>query len=213
MGADQLVRLLPAYKEEDNSTVWKAVDSVLLGLDKVKCCCMYVTGVCCLLLLLWFSSYSIHLYPGPLLFPVLLLWLLVVVTVAVVVVPGPSVHEGLLFCNDRHVVLLAGDRPFARHTHKPQQAKKSPGASSRLHSPSLSLRLSFFPTAGCLFSPCFLSLLFQILKADEDMSKRFSKLAAGLLKPIAAKVGWEPKDTDGHSGKLLRATVIELLAT
>ncbi|CAM9808130.1 unnamed protein product [Ectocarpus sp. 4 AP-2014] len=86
MGADQLVRLLPAYKEEDNSTVWKAVDSVLLGLDK-------------------------------------------------------------------------------------------------------------------------------ILKADEAMSKRFSKLAAGLLKPIAAKVGWEPKDTDGHSGKLLRATVIELLAT
>lgn len=35
MGADQLVRLLPAYKEEDNSTVWKAVDSVLLALDKV----------------------------------------------------------------------------------------------------------------------------------------------------------------------------------
>ncbi|CAB1114463.1 unnamed protein product [Ectocarpus sp. CCAP 1310/34] len=86
MGADQLVRLLPAYKEEDDSTVWKAVDSVLLGLDK-------------------------------------------------------------------------------------------------------------------------------ILKADEAMSKRFSKLAAGLLKPIAGKVGWEPKDTDGHSGKLLRATVIELLAT
>ena len=36
MGADQLVRLLPAYKEEDNSTVWKAVDSVLLALDKVR---------------------------------------------------------------------------------------------------------------------------------------------------------------------------------
>lgn len=35
MGADQLVRLLPAYKGEDNSTVWKAVDAVLLGLDKV----------------------------------------------------------------------------------------------------------------------------------------------------------------------------------
>ncbi|CAN0203585.1 unnamed protein product, partial [Hapterophycus canaliculatus] len=86
MGADQLVRLLPAYKEEDNSTVWKAVDSVLLGLDK-------------------------------------------------------------------------------------------------------------------------------ILKADVTMSERFSKLAAELLEPISAKVGWEPKDSDGHSGKLLRATVIELLAT
>lgn len=36
MGADQLVRLLPAYKGEDNSTVWKALDSVLLGLNKVK---------------------------------------------------------------------------------------------------------------------------------------------------------------------------------
>lgn len=35
MGADQLVRLLPAYKEEDNSTVWMALDAVLLGLDKV----------------------------------------------------------------------------------------------------------------------------------------------------------------------------------
>lgn len=35
MGADQLVRLLPAYKEEDNSTVWKALDAVLLGLNKV----------------------------------------------------------------------------------------------------------------------------------------------------------------------------------
>ena len=35
MGANQLVRLLPAYKGEDNSTVWKALDSVLLGLDKV----------------------------------------------------------------------------------------------------------------------------------------------------------------------------------
>lgn len=45
------------------------------------------------------------------------------------------------------------------------------------------------------------------------MSKRFSKLAADLLKPIAAAVGWEPKEDDGHSGKLLRATVIELLAT
>eukprot|EP00752_Nemacystus_decipiens_P007190 g6439.t1 len=86
MGADQLVRLLPAYKGEDNSTVWKALDSVLLGLDK-------------------------------------------------------------------------------------------------------------------------------ILKADESMSKRFSDLAAELLKPIAAAVGWEPKEDDGHSGKLLRATVIELLAT
>lgn len=53
----------------------------------------------------------------------------------------------------------------------------------------------------------------QILKADEKMSERFSKLAAELLEPIAAKVGWEPKDSDGHSGKLLRATVIELLAT
>lgn len=36
MGADQLVRLLPAYMGEDNSTVWKALDSVLLGLDKVN---------------------------------------------------------------------------------------------------------------------------------------------------------------------------------
>lgn len=36
MGADVLVRLLPAYKEEDNSTVWKAVDAVLLGLDKAR---------------------------------------------------------------------------------------------------------------------------------------------------------------------------------
>lgn len=59
----------------------------------------------------------------------------------------------------------------------------------------------------------FYSFLFQILKADEVMSKRFSALAAGLLKPIAAEVGWEPKEADGHSGKLLRATVIELLAT
>ena len=53
----------------------------------------------------------------------------------------------------------------------------------------------------------------QILKADETMHAHFSKLAAGLLAPIASKVGWEPKDADGHSGKLLRATVIELLAT
>lgn len=35
MGADQLVRLLAAYKGEVNSTVWKAVAAVLLGLDKV----------------------------------------------------------------------------------------------------------------------------------------------------------------------------------
>ncbi|CAN0338129.1 unnamed protein product, partial [Laminaria digitata] len=51
------------------------------------------------------------------------------------------------------------------------------------------------------------------LKADEKTHAHFSKLAAGLLAPIASKVGWEPKDADGHSGKLLRATVIELLAT
>lgn len=57
------------------------------------------------------------------------------------------------------------------------------------------------------------SAVLQILKADEKMSKRFSKLAADLLKPISARVGWEPKESDGHSGKLLRATVIELLAT
>ena len=70
-----------------------------------------------------------------------------------------------------------------------------------------------------LVSPLLLSCLsalgppLQILKADESMSKRFSTLAADLLKPIAAAVGWEPKEDDGHSGKLLRATVIELLAT
>lgn len=45
------------------------------------------------------------------------------------------------------------------------------------------------------------------------MHGRFCKLAADILAPIAAAVGWEPKETDGHSGKLLRATVIDLLAT
>lgn len=53
----------------------------------------------------------------------------------------------------------------------------------------------------------------QILKADEKMHSRFCKMTGELLAPIAASVGWEPKETDGHSGKLLRATVIELLAT
>lgn len=35
MTADVLVRLLAAYKKENNSTVWKAVAAVLLGLEKV----------------------------------------------------------------------------------------------------------------------------------------------------------------------------------
>lgn len=52
-----------------------------------------------------------------------------------------------------------------------------------------------------------------MLKADEKMYSNFCKMAAELLAPVAASVGWEPQDTDGHSGKLLRATIIELLAT
>lgn len=51
------------------------------------------------------------------------------------------------------------------------------------------------------------------MEADENMHARFCKMVAQLLAPITKKVGWEPKDTDGHSGKLLRATLIELLAT
>ncbi|CAN0362558.1 unnamed protein product [Ascophyllum nodosum] len=86
MKPDQLVKLLPAYKHEDNSTVWKAVDAVLLGLDR-------------------------------------------------------------------------------------------------------------------------------IMKADGAMHGHFSRLVAELLAPIADRVGWDPTPSDGHSGKLLRATVIELLAS
>lgn len=44
MGADQLVRLLPAYKEEDNSTVWMALGAVLLGLNKVRVVHYLCTG-------------------------------------------------------------------------------------------------------------------------------------------------------------------------
>lgn len=56
------------------------------------------------------------------------------------------------------------------------------------------------------------SRAYQILKADEKMHGHFCNIAAKLLGPIAAKVGWEPREDDGHTGKLLRATVVELLA-
>ena len=51
------------------------------------------------------------------------------------------------------------------------------------------------------------------MKADGAMHGHFSRLVAELLAPIADRVGWDPTPSDGHSGKLLRATVIELLAS
>ncbi|KAG5192903.1 membrane alanyl aminopeptidase [Tribonema minus] len=35
MGVEQLVALLPAYSQEDNTTVWESLEMILVGLDKV----------------------------------------------------------------------------------------------------------------------------------------------------------------------------------
>ncbi|CAM9875213.1 unnamed protein product, partial [Discosporangium mesarthrocarpum] len=51
----------------------------------------------------------------------------------------------------------------------------------------------------------------KVLIADEVMHKRFTDMVAKLLAPVAKRVGWNPSRRDGHSGKLLRATVIGLL--
>ena len=44
------------------------------------------------------------------------------------------------------------------------------------------------------------------------MRKHFAAFAASLVKPAAARVGWDARPDDGHLGKLLRATLVNLLA-
>jgi hypothetical protein len=41
--------------------------------------------------------------------------------------------------------------------------------------------------------------------------QQLQTFAAKLISKIAVKVGWEPRSSDGHLTKLLRATVVSLL--
>lgn len=45
----------------------------------------------------------------------------------------------------------------------------------------------------------------------DSVHSNFKKMAAGIVDPAMA-LGWEPKDTDSHLTKLMRSTVISLLA-
>jgi len=51
----------------------------------------------------------------------------------------------------------------------------------------------------------------KILLQSPSLRSHFSQFASRLVKPAAQRVGWNPKDSDGHLGKLLRATLISLL--
>lgn len=51
-------------------------------------------------------------------------------------------------------------------------------------------------------------LLIQVPK----VRKHFAAFAASLVKPAAARVGWDARPDDGHLGKLLRATLVNLLS-
>jgi puromycin-sensitive aminopeptidase len=52
----------------------------------------------------------------------------------------------------------------------------------------------------------------KILIGNETVHKSFRLFAAKLVAPCASAVGWEASAADGHLGKLLRGTVIKLLA-
>ncbi|EGD82277.1 puromycin-sensitive aminopeptidase-like protein [Salpingoeca rosetta] len=54
--------------------------------------------------------------------------------------------------------------------------------------------------------------LHKALLSDEALSKHLRALAASLVEPAAKKVGWDAKESDGHLTKLLRQTLIALLA-
>jgi hypothetical protein len=46
----------------------------------------------------------------------------------------------------------------------------------------------------------------------DSVHSNFKKMAASIVDPAMARLGWEPKDTDSHLTKLMRSTVISLLA-
>jgi len=57
-----------------------------------------------------------------------------------------------------------------------------------------------------------LTALDKLLIQAPEIRKRFGHFASSLVKPAALKVGWDPRSDDGHLGKLLRATLINLLS-
>ena len=52
----------------------------------------------------------------------------------------------------------------------------------------------------------------KLLVQAPAIRARFAAFASSLIKPVALKVGWDPREDDGHLGKLLRATLISLLS-
>ena len=58
-----------------------------------------------------------------------------------------------------------------------------------------------------------LSGLNTITVENDFIQKELHALAARLVKPLAEKIGWEPRADDGHKTKLLRGTMIGLLDT
>lgn len=57
-----------------------------------------------------------------------------------------------------------------------------------------------------------LMALDKLLIQAPKIRKQFAAFAASLVKPAAARAGWDARPDDGHLGKLLRATLVNLLS-
>lgn len=57
-----------------------------------------------------------------------------------------------------------------------------------------------------------LMALDKLLIQAPKIRKQFAAFAASLVKPTAARAGWDARPDDGHLGKLLRATLVNLLS-
>lgn len=51
----------------------------------------------------------------------------------------------------------------------------------------------------------------SVLSGDEEIHLHFSKFAKGVVLPLVEKVGWDPKQEDGHLTSLLRGLMVGLL--
>ncbi len=53
----------------------------------------------------------------------------------------------------------------------------------------------------------------KLTQGTPNINKWFCQMARKLIEPCAKEVGWAPRSSDGHLGKMLRGTMISLLCT
>ncbi len=53
----------------------------------------------------------------------------------------------------------------------------------------------------------------KLTQGTPDINECFCKMVRRLIEPCAKEMGWDPKPSDGHLGKMLRGTMIRLLST